>query len=67
VKSGKASNTPAITNKATRLQLELMKTEPVPVIGCLYTCFFSAYDKTGEFQSIGKATFRVKEIVEGSR
>jgi hypothetical protein len=30
----------------------------------LYTCFFSAYDKTGEFQSIGKATFRVKEIVE---
>lgn len=30
----------------------------------LYTCFFSAYDKEGEFQSIGKATFRVKEIVE---
>ena len=27
----------------------------------LYTCFFSAYDKTGQFQSIGKATFRVKE------
>ena len=33
----------------------------------LYTCFFSAYDKEGEFQSIGKATFRVKEIVEKSR
>jgi hypothetical protein len=30
----------------------------------LYTCFFSAYDKEGKFQSIGKATFRVKEIVE---
>ena len=30
----------------------------------LYTCFFSAYDKEGEFESIGKATFRVKEIVE---
>jgi hypothetical protein len=30
----------------------------------LYTCFFSAYDKTGHFQSIGKATLRVKEIVE---
>jgi hypothetical protein len=30
----------------------------------LYTCFFSAYDKQGEFESIGKATFRVKEIVE---
>ncbi len=30
----------------------------------LYTCFFSAYDITGQFQSIGKATFRVKEIVE---
>ena len=29
----------------------------------LYTCFFSAYDKEGEFESIGKATFRVKEIV----
>lgn len=28
-----------------------------------YTCFFSAYDKEGKFQSIGKATFRVKEIV----
>jgi hypothetical protein len=27
----------------------------------LYTCFFSAYDITGEFESIGKATFRVKE------
>ena len=33
----------------------------------LYACFFSAYDKEGEFQSIGKATFRVKEIVEKSR
>ena len=30
----------------------------------LYSCFFSAYDKQGQFQSIGKATFRVKEIVE---
>jgi hypothetical protein len=30
----------------------------------LYTCFFSAYDKDGEFESIGKATFRVKEAVE---
>lgn len=30
----------------------------------IYTCFFSAYDKTGEFESIGKATFRVKERVE---
>lgn len=30
----------------------------------LYTCFFSAYDKQGEFESIGKATFRVKEVVE---
>jgi len=30
----------------------------------LYTCFFSAYDKEGQFQSIGKATLRVKEIVE---
>ena len=30
----------------------------------LYTCFFSAYDKQGEFESIGKATFRVKEIIE---
>lgn len=30
----------------------------------LYTCFFSAYDAQGEFESIGKATFRVKEIIE---
>jgi len=30
----------------------------------LYTCFFSAYDNQGEFESIGKATFRVKEVVE---
>lgn len=30
----------------------------------LYTCFFSAYDNLGEFESVGKATFRVKEIVE---
>ena len=30
----------------------------------MYTCFFSAYDKNGQFESIGKATFRVKEIVE---
>ena len=30
----------------------------------LYSCFFSAYDKQGQFESIGKATFRVKEIVE---
>jgi hypothetical protein len=29
-----------------------------------YTCFFSAYDKEGQFESIGKATFRIKEIVE---
>jgi len=27
----------------------------------LYTCFFSAYDKQGEFESIGKAIFRVQE------
>ncbi len=33
----------------------------------LFTCFFSAYDKQGEFESIGKATFRVKEIVEEIR
>ena len=33
----------------------------------LYSCFFSAYDKQGEFESIGKATFRVKEIVEEPR
>ena len=30
----------------------------------IYTCFFSAYDKQGKFEGIGKATFRVKEIVE---
>ena len=30
----------------------------------LYTCFFSAYDKEGKFESIGKATFEVKELVE---
>ncbi len=30
----------------------------------LFTCFFSAYDKQGEFESIGKATLRVKEIAE---
>jgi len=32
--------------------------------GILYTCFFSAYDKQGEFESIGKATFKIKEIIE---
>jgi hypothetical protein len=31
----------------------------------LYSCFFSAYDKHGEFQSIGKATFRVKDPGKG--
>ena len=30
----------------------------------IYTCFFSAYDREGEFESIGKATFRVKEVLE---
>jgi hypothetical protein len=29
-----------------------------------YTCFFSAHDKTGDFESIGKATFRVVEVTE---
>jgi hypothetical protein len=29
----------------------------------IYTCFFSAYDKQGEFEGIGKATFRLREIV----
>jgi len=80
--AGYIDNQPATANKAARLQLELVNTEPVPVgteawWRCirvphqladegngLYTCFFSAYDKTGEFESIGKATFRVKEIVE---
>ncbi len=27
----------------------------------IYTCFFSAYDRKGKFESIGKATFRIKE------
>jgi hypothetical protein len=27
----------------------------------IYTCFFSAYDKQGEFEGIGKATFRIRE------
>ena len=34
------------------------------VIGPPHTRFFSAYDKQGEFGSIGKATFKIKEIVE---
>jgi hypothetical protein len=29
----------------------------------IYTCFFSAYDKDGEFEGIGKATFRLREII----
>ena len=27
----------------------------------LYTCFFSAYDKAGGFEGIGRATFRIRE------
>ena len=27
----------------------------------IYTCFFSAYDKHGDFEGIGKATFRLRE------
>jgi hypothetical protein len=30
----------------------------------IYTCFFSAYDKKGEFEGIGKATFRIREEVD---
>lgn len=133
-KLGTASDQSAPAKKATRLQLELVGTEPVPVTGKeywtvifdflkpevttgtnshvgfsfsedglkwptrnaqlidleqglpagtnawwrairvphqlidegngLFTCFFSAYDKQGEFESIGKATFRVKEMFE---
>lgn len=29
----------------------------------IYTCFFSAYDKQGIFEGIGKATFRLREEV----
>lgn len=30
----------------------------------IYTCFFSAYDKQGIFEGIGRATFRLREEVE---
>jgi hypothetical protein len=29
----------------------------------IYTCFFSAYDKTAKFEGIGRATFRIMEEV----
>ncbi len=57
-----AQGLPAGTNawwRAIRVPHQL-----IPEGNGLFTCFFSAYDQQGQFESIGKATFRVLEIVE---